>query len=370
MSTPQETASETLPKALNDRASTEDSLNFEPYVEVLASFLLHASRPLTVSIEGEWGSGKSSFMRQLEDRLSVRGHATVEFNPWRYQAKEVLWTAFILAFIDQITEGLGTWGRLRARLKLLAIRSRHEWRRTLLWAGATLVLSLVVWTLLSGLSEGTAQSILALLGEAPPGELFGSQGGTILAPLGATAVSGIAFVLWMRRNVVERIKEGVESYHTSAAYEDRVAFIQRFHEDFAQLLDAYIGRDRPVFVFVDDLDRCEASKVADVVESIHLMLADDARLVFLLGMDRQKVAGALASVSRRAPCYTNPVTHGAGDARGNRTILVAITDAAPPIRRASICCRRCYLELSASPTYRIAAPGFVMPARSFLIAPG
>ena len=55
----------------HDRASDHDSLGFGPYVRALAGFLTHPNTlpPLTVSIEGEWGSGKSSFMKQLRARL-------------------------------------------------------------------------------------------------------------------------------------------------------------------------------------------------------------------------------------------------------------------------------------------------------------
>ena len=46
-------------------------LGFEPYVEAVAEFLVHKDTqpPLTISVEGEWGSGKSSFMWQLKNEI-------------------------------------------------------------------------------------------------------------------------------------------------------------------------------------------------------------------------------------------------------------------------------------------------------------
>src|SRR6266481_4757965 len=60
-----------LPASPNDQATIEDSLGFTPYARALASFLTHkdTKAPLAISIEGEWGSGKSSFIRQLEKHL-------------------------------------------------------------------------------------------------------------------------------------------------------------------------------------------------------------------------------------------------------------------------------------------------------------
>jgi predicted KAP-like P-loop ATPase len=51
-----------------DQPTLDDSLGFSPYVEAIKQFLINPSTkpPLTLSIEGPWGSGKSSFMLQLK----------------------------------------------------------------------------------------------------------------------------------------------------------------------------------------------------------------------------------------------------------------------------------------------------------------
>lgn len=53
---------------INDWSTTTDTLGFSEYVDVLEAFLTHedTSPPLTVGIEGPWGSGKSSLMKMLE----------------------------------------------------------------------------------------------------------------------------------------------------------------------------------------------------------------------------------------------------------------------------------------------------------------
>ena len=56
---------------VGDQATTKDELGFAPYVIAMAEFLTNENTkpPLTISIEGEWGSGKSSFMKQLEKEI-------------------------------------------------------------------------------------------------------------------------------------------------------------------------------------------------------------------------------------------------------------------------------------------------------------
>lgn len=46
-----------------------DQLNVSLYIDALKEFLAEADTPLTVAIQGEWGSGKTSFMNQLSEEL-------------------------------------------------------------------------------------------------------------------------------------------------------------------------------------------------------------------------------------------------------------------------------------------------------------
>ena len=91
--------------SLNDQVTADDALGFKPYVEAIAEFLLseQTKPPLTLSIEGEWGSGKSSFMKRLKAYLEEKGGRTVWFNAWRHDQAEQVWAAFALSFIEQIS---------------------------------------------------------------------------------------------------------------------------------------------------------------------------------------------------------------------------------------------------------------------------
>lgn len=46
-----------------------DALDINVYVQALDQFLTNAATPLTVAIQGEWGSGKTSFMNQIHEDL-------------------------------------------------------------------------------------------------------------------------------------------------------------------------------------------------------------------------------------------------------------------------------------------------------------
>jgi hypothetical protein len=60
-----------------DLPTENDHLGFKPYVQAVAEFLAdrNTEPPLTFSIEGDWGCGKSSFMKQLASQPEKRASA-------------------------------------------------------------------------------------------------------------------------------------------------------------------------------------------------------------------------------------------------------------------------------------------------------
>jgi len=118
-------------ECLNDVSTEKDILGFQPYVEAIAEFLTAEGTqpPITLSIEGEWGCGKSSFMKQLEKEIRKKNESgketkyfTVWFNSWKYDKEDELWASFALNFMDKLSEQL-SWKRLQlSRLKLFYLR--------------------------------------------------------------------------------------------------------------------------------------------------------------------------------------------------------------------------------------------------------
>ena len=88
-------------------------------------------------------------------------------------------------------------------------------------------------------------------------------------------------------------KKELTHYLNSPNYQGQVAFVEKFHSDFAKIVRAYCGKKK-VYVFIDDLDRCELAKSAELMQALNLMIAEDPSIIFLLGMDREKVAAGLA----------------------------------------------------------------------------
>ena len=93
------------------RAKEEDLLGRDRMAASVAgminrSFVHKAARDesLVVGIEGEWGSGKTSFINLILKNLesSGREHSTIKFNPWNFSDQNELITDFFNSIIDAL----------------------------------------------------------------------------------------------------------------------------------------------------------------------------------------------------------------------------------------------------------------------------
>lgn len=309
----------------NDQATQEDYLGFAPYVSALADFLTNKDThpPLVLSIEGEWGSGKTSFMLQLQKALRERKQRfTIWFNPWRHDKEDALWAAFALEFMRGIANRQFFLRRWLGHLRLFALR--FKWRdgwlslvqKLSVWVlivGATLTLGVIaflnggIWT--QGLADFAA-NVLGL-----------KEGADVLA--GSIGAGGMAAYLALLLTVINRIRSiigdplsiDLKKYMQAPNYEERVSFVERFHEDFEHILSAYAGKET-VYVFIDDVDRCEVPKAADLMSALNLMITGNTHLVFIIGMDREKVAAGLAVKHEKLLPYMYASRYGATDEAG------------------------------------------------------
>lgn len=297
----------------SDLPTLEDRLGQGRLVRGLCAFLRseRTKTPLTLSIEARWGAGKSSFMLQLKAALPKTEFATVWFNPWRHEKNEELWAAFALCLAGQLRSQMGLFWRIGARARYLFTGLNRD--------EAILGLHPVIWKMIGWLFA-VVLGVLALnrgytvdqLKAIVHGDfsllkglkhLVGFTGGSL-----AVAFSAIEFAnsCFGRPAVIADIKRHLDR----PDYASYTTFLERFHRDFRRLLRSYAG-ERKIVVFIDDLDRCDVPRAAELVQGINLLMSGaepesvsvdtnsasavrEPRLIFILGIDRAKVAAGIA----------------------------------------------------------------------------
>ena len=64
-----------------------DNFGIEPFENGLTKFINNSNTPITIALQGEWGSGKTSLMNSLKKNLSDSDNSkyhSVWLNTWEY----------------------------------------------------------------------------------------------------------------------------------------------------------------------------------------------------------------------------------------------------------------------------------------------
>ncbi|WP_179020270.1 KAP family P-loop NTPase fold protein [Winogradskyella forsetii] len=88
----------------------KDTFGIEPFENGLTKFIEHTNTPITIALQGEWGSGKTSLMNSLNENLSDDGkleYHSVWLNTWEYALMKDASTTLIdiiTKLIDEVTK--------------------------------------------------------------------------------------------------------------------------------------------------------------------------------------------------------------------------------------------------------------------------
>ncbi|MGZ6563891.1 MAG: KAP family P-loop NTPase fold protein [Solirubrobacteraceae bacterium] len=242
---------------LLDLPSEHPELGFPETARALGDIVATSSPRFAVGIFGRWGSGKSTLMQAIARRVHESDPAQervipVEFNAWRYEREEHL----IIPLLDTLREALSEWAGRQG-----------------------------------GDEAGEARQVASTIGRAIR---------SIVAGLSVSiGVPGAIDLSWEANKTLEEARTPAIPFYKRALrpdQDDEAAVPHSFyHASFRALkraLESFLGADRRVVVFVDDLDRCLPDRALQVLESMKLFF-DLEGFVFVVGLDQTVVDYAL-----------------------------------------------------------------------------
>lgn len=87
----------------------DESLGLREYADALTKFVKECDTPMTIALQGDWGSGKTSLMNLLKHGLSSDNSIkTIWFNTWQYssfQMADTLALSMLSSFVDEVAQG-------------------------------------------------------------------------------------------------------------------------------------------------------------------------------------------------------------------------------------------------------------------------
>ncbi len=214
---------------------------------------------LTIGVFGDWGSGKSSIMRMLEEKFEDDDKIlTIYFNSWLFESYEDA----KISILENIILELSKNEKLSesAKKKVLELFSRIDYMKLA--------------------SDGIKK--------------YGKNMIDIIATGGVGSAIEAGFSMLNKEKLEEISKEGFSNFDKYIKEEQNntsKTTIKTFKDDFSELIS--LTDFDSVVIFIDDLDRCMPERVVDTLEAIKLFLSVD-KTAFVIGADERILKHAIS----------------------------------------------------------------------------
>jgi predicted KAP-like P-loop ATPase len=252
----------------HDNETTRDLIGFKRFADTIASLVTDREiLPVTIGLFGDWGSGKSSVLRMVEDRLAESNSVlTLRFDGWLFEGYDDAKAALMTTVIDQLTNRIkdnqSLWEKIKPRVT--SMLKRINWFRA--------------------------------VGLAAKGVL------TLTSPVGAAAVAGLTVAdaigfLAQRAHDPHALEGTIKGLlkEEAATIEEMHESIREFRSEFSSLIEG--AGITILVVLIDDLDRCLPESIVSTLEAIKLFLSVPGT-AFVIAADERIVRQA---ISRRYP---------------------------------------------------------------------
>ncbi len=271
----------------------EDLLGIAPYASSLAEQLHTVPLPFTVGIYGEWGAGKTSFVRFVEKYLGVdRPDADpvlfISFSAWPYKTTQDLWQALIHCLARKLYDVPDDVPSAPAKSPVLGFGARIlqllESEAVVIDEGEKKPDPLAGYKQLVAQLDETAGTV----GSDPESsELMAALVTGAMASLGTLSplLGGLRSLLGGDLDPRRLLQQGKKQ-----AVSHKLDSVRQLSKALQQLFSDR-GQGRRICVFIDDLDRTMPDVALDLLEAARIFL--DVRCIFLVAADENLIGQGL-----------------------------------------------------------------------------
>ena len=251
----------------------DDLLERQKIADFLHRHILHKfsldrykeDEALCFALDGEWGAGKSFFLSRWAKQLRHMGHPVVEFNAWENDLSEDP----LMGFMAEMRNGLSEWGKelpngneAPKMISEMVTKFRRAFFPTVGAIARGYVEKKVSKEVIEGILSGDYSA------------MEGADG--------------------------EEISKGLDKFLEKALdeHQDIKKAVSAFRENLKALvltLQKQSGTQLPMFVIIDELDRCRPSYAIRLLEGIkHLFGAPN--ICFILSTNMPQIAESIRAI--------------------------------------------------------------------------
>ena len=256
----------------SDKESSEDYLNFGEVSQLAVDMLTTENMlPVSIGIFGNWGAGKSSLLKLIEQKLEQddKDWIVINFDSWLYQGYDDARAALLEVIATALTKAAGGNTTLVSKAKRLLSRVDGFRAMGFLAEGAALFAGVPTGGLLSR-SIGAFRNVTDGIQSQEEYEALSN-----LAKEGKQAAGGL-------------IK--------SDAKKSPPQQIDAFRQEYGEILEE-LGK--PLIVVIDNLDRCLPVNAIHTLEAIRLFLFL-TNTAFIIAADEDMIRSSVADYFKGA----------------------------------------------------------------------
>ena len=292
-----------------------DSLRLGAYADALALLMdwKDTSTPLTIAINGPWGSGKTSLAKMAEGRLPIGSdwdapHVICWFDAWANDDAPHLGTAFAAALALAVNKQRRWWMRLVMPLPSVMLSPEQRWRRRL-WLGVLAVVLAAV-----AIFWPTGGSVLTPFLH-PGATISNLTHGTVATRLAWPVL--VVAVIVLAQQLAPSI-QGVARWIDDPGSEAARGSMQDVNRQLRRLIGQALRGKRRLIIFVDNLERCRPPRAVDVCEVVSQLIGHPEVVTVLIGdMDTIALSAEIKYAELESLSYGIKGTQRLGRARGS-----------------------------------------------------
>lgn len=252
----------------SDNETSEDFLGFKVHADLLVDVIKDDKvLPITIGVFGDWGSGKSSILKIINDELSGKEGELKDdtfvlyLNGWVFEGYDDAKAALLESIIEAFTKHKTIGNKVKD--KTVKLLKSVKWMRVLGLGFKKIVLPATTAYFTGGLS------LIPFLKEE-----FSNFSSTDLAKK-LTAENADEFL----KDIIDKKQD-----------EDESTIVREFRKDFKEMIDK--SEIKKLVVIIDDLDRCTPERIIENLEAIKLFLNVE-KTAFIIGADPRIVRHAI-----------------------------------------------------------------------------
>ncbi len=254
----------------SDIETDKDLLGFSIHASLIKDVVTNTKNlPITVGLYGDWGSGKSSVLKIIENQLKDDNDVIViYFDGWTFESFDDAKLALIQGIVDELNKSEKFFEKAKDKVEDIKsafskLKSSINWMRIL---------------------KVTAKSAIPILSAS-------MTGGLSVIPLLISAFQehkGDLENLLTGEKADRFLKEALKT----DSEDNKYAAVREFRKDFENLIKKSLCEK--VVILIDDLDRCLPRHIIDNLEAIKLFL-NVPGTAFVIAADEHIVSNAIKS---------------------------------------------------------------------------